>query len=408
MHIAIILGITFLLILIAYRVLSFFGDKIKFYAAGLDQKFAFSELGTLWKLAKICDLSEPQSLFFSVPALSRCITHIIEQAQEDGTQDTPKIQEFLSKLYKYRTKIELDSDQKKGLDSTKGLEKGQKLRIILPGKGLYESEIINSGRELVIKLPTQKGVIKIKGDEWQNQDISVYLWRKGDANYVFDSHVLSASVFNGQSALFIMHSDKLLRAQKRRSVRCECHVNAQLYIIKEPVVNFSTVETNPGYRCILEDISEDGAMIRIGGKGVSNTQIKLQFELEDSFILMFGIIKAVEYNEEINQSRLHFECTHVEPTMKNFILSFVYKVLPEKQKEIFAALTETENDAKEMGDSPDEDGSVSLNSNDGLNQEEKVNTILEENLNAAGSVNTEQKAETKTDIKIDFPEPDII
>ncbi|MBQ0003631.1 MAG: PilZ domain-containing protein [Treponema sp.] len=388
------------------RVLRFFSDKIKFYAAGLDQKFAFSELGTLWKLAQLCDLQEPQSLFFSVPALSRCITHIIEQSQEEGTQDTPKVQEFLSKLYKYRTKIELESDQKKGLDSTKGLDKGQKLRIILPGKGLHESEIINSGRELVIKLPTQKGIIKVKGKEWENQDISVYLWRKGDANYVFDSHVLSSSVFNGQSALFIMHSDKLLRAQKRRSVRCECHVNAQLYIINEPIVNFSTVETNPGYRCILEDISEDGAMIRIGGKGVSNTQIKLQFELEDSFILMFGLIKAVEYNAEINQSRLHFECTHVEPTMKNFILSFVYKVLPEKQKEIFAALTETENDAKEMGDSPDEDGSESLNSNDGLNQEQKVNSILEENLKALNP-DSDTKEET-VDTSIEIPEAEIL
>lgn len=408
MHIAIVLGITFVVILIVVRVISFFSDQIKFYAAGLDQKFSLSEISTLWKLAKLCDLEEPQSLFVSVPALSRCITHLIEQSQDNGTQDTPKIQEFLSKLYKYRTKIELDSAQKKGLDSTKGLEKGQKLRIILPGKGLHESEIINCGRELVIKLPTQKGVIKIKGNEWENQDISVYLWRKGDANYVFDSHVLSASVFNGQSALFIMHSDKLLRAQKRRSVRCECHVSAQLYIINEPIVNFSTVETNPGYRCILEDISEDGAMIRIGGKGVSNTQIKLQFELEDSFILMFGIIKAVEYNAEINQSRLHFECTHVEPTMKNFILSFVYKVLPDRQKEIFAALTETENDAKEMGDSPDADGSVSLNANDGLNQEAKVNDIIAQNMNAStNNADPNQNGET-IDTSIDIPQAEIL
>lgn len=357
MHIAVILGITFLIVLVLTRLFKHFSGHIKFFAAGMDQKFNMSEISTLWKLAKMCDLEEPISLFYSVPSLSRCITHIIEEAEEKGTQDTPQIQEFLSKLYKYRTKIELESDQKKGLDSTKGLDKGQKLRIILPGKGLFESQILNNGRELIIKLPTQKGVLKLKGEEWLDQDISIYLWRKGDANYVFDSRVLATSVFNGQSALFITQSDKIFRAQKRRSVRCECHVPAALYIIKDALVNYSTVETAPGYKCILEDISEDGAMIRIGGKGVANTQIKIQFELEGAFILMFGIIKAVEYNAEINQSRLHFECTHVEPTMKNYILSFVYKVLPERQKEIFAALTQTEEDAKEMGDSPDEDSS---------------------------------------------------
>ena len=398
----IVLGITFLIVLIVVRVLKHFSDHIKFFAAGKDQKFSMSEILTLWKLARMCDLEEPISLFYSVPSLSRCITHIIEEAEEKGTQDTPQIQEFLSKLYKYRTKIELESDQKKGLDSTKGLEKGQKLRIILPGKGLFESQILNNGRELIIKLPTQKGVLKLKGDEWVDQDINIYLWRKGDANYVFDSRVLGTSVFNGQSALFITQSDKIFRAQKRRSVRCECHLPAALYIIKDALINYSTVETTPGYKCILEDISEDGAMIRIGGKGVSNTQIKIQFELEGTFILMFGIIKAVEYNAEINQSRLHFECTHVEPTMKNYILSFVYKVLPERQKEIFAALTETEQDAKDMGDSPDKD-SPSATAGQGINAEDLIK-ISTENTYAAGVTGSAGSVSDPMDDDVDISE----
>ena len=398
----IVLGITFLIVLIVVRVLKHFSDHIKFFAAGKDQKFNMSEILTLWKLARMCDLEEPISLFYSVPSLSRCITHIIEEAEEKGTQDTPQIQEFLSKLYKYRTKIELESDQKKGLDSTKGLEKGQKLRIILPGKGLFESQILNNGRELIIKLPTQKGVLKLKGDEWVDQDINIYLWRKGDANYVFDSRVLGTSVFNGQSALFITQSDKIFRAQKRRSVRCECHLPAALYIIKDALINYSTVETTPGYKCILEDISEDGAMIRIGGKGVSNTQIKIQFELEGTFILMFGIIKAVEYNAEINQSRLHFECTHVEPTMKNYILSFVYKVLPERQKEIFAALTETEQDAKDMGDSPDKD-SPSATAGQGINAEDLIK-ISTENTDAAGVTGSAGSVSDPMDDDVDISE----
>lgn len=398
----IVLGITFLIVLIVVRVLKHFSGHIKFFAAGKDQKFSMSEILTLWKLARMCDLEEPISLFYSVPSLSRCITHIIEEAEEKGTQDTPQIQEFLSKLYKYRTKIELESDQKKGLESTKGLEKGQKLRIILPGKGLFESQILNNGRELIIKLPTQKGILKFKGDEWVDKDISIYLWRKGDANYVFDSRVLGTSVFNGQSALFITQSDKIFRAQKRRSVRCECHLPAALYIIKDALINYSTVETTPGYKCILEDISEDGAMIRIGGKGVSNTQIKIQFELEGTFILMFGIIKAVEFNAEINQSRLHFECTHVEPTMKNFILSFVYKVLPERQKEIFAALTETEQDAKDMGDSPDED-SPSATADQGIDAEDliKISTV---NADAVGVTDSAGSVPDPMDDGVDISE----
>lgn len=390
MHIAIILGITFLTILIITRLYHFFENDIKFVLRGLDQRFSFSEIMVLYKLAKQCDLEEPVTLFYSVPSLSKCITSIIEEAQDKGTQDTPQVQDFLSKLYKYRTRIELDADQKKGLDSTRGLNKGQKLRIILPGKGLFESEILNNGRELIIKLPTQKGIIKLPGDGWVGQDINVYLWRKGDANYVFDSRVLSSSVFNGQSALFITQSEKMFRAQKRKSVRCECHVPAQMYIIREKIINFSTVETAPGLRCILEDISEDGAMIRIGGKAVANISIKLQFELEGSFILMYGIIKAVEYNATINQSRIHFECTHVDPTMKNYILSFVYKVLPEKQKEIFEALSETEQDAKALGDSINLTDETINKQNDlinaqNINQDKDIDEIIKANSNAVNS-----------------------
>lgn len=390
MHIAIILGITFLSILIITRLYHFFENDIKFFLRGLDQRFSFSEICVLYKLAKQCDLEEPVTLFYSVPSLSKCITSIIEEAQDKGTQDTPQVQDFLSKLYKYRTRIELDADQKKGLDSTRGLNKGQKLRIILPGKGLFESEILNNGRELIIKLPTQKGIIKLPGDGWVGQDINVYLWRKGDANYVFDSRVLSSSVFNGQSALFITQSEKMFRAQKRKSVRCECHVPAQMYIIREKIINFSTVETVPGLRCILEDISEDGAMIRIGGKAVANISIKLQFELEGSFILMYGIIKAVEYNATINQSRIHFECTHVDPNMKNYILSFVYKVLPEKQKEIFEALSETEQDAKALGDSINLTDETINKQNDlinaqNINQDKDIDEIIKANSNAVNS-----------------------
>ena len=55
-------------------------------------------------------------------------------------------------------------------------------------------------------------------------------------------------------------------------------------------------------------------------------------------------IKNSEYNKEINQSRLHFECIHLEEKMKNAILSYVYNVLPQEQKDIFDALSGTEED----------------------------------------------------------------
>jgi len=345
--------ITVILILVFCRLLIVFSDKIKFFTTGNDSGFKFAECIVLWKLAKMTGLEEPAALFVSVPTLNRAISSLLTEARRRGYENSPKIQNLLTKLYKFRTKIDIDHENKCGLESTKYLDKGQRLRIIFPGhKGVFSSEILNNSHEIIVKLPVQNGIATVLSEEWINHEISVYLWRKGDASYVFDTKVANAGVFNGQTALFLSQANNLLRAQKRRSVRCECNLNASMYFIKQPVVDFNLVETEPGFRVVLEDISEDGAMIRVGGKGIANAQIKLQFMINEVLILMYGIVRAVEYNGEINQSRLHFECIHLDTGMRNAILSFVYNVLPQDKKDIFDALSATEDEQ-----SKDESGS---------------------------------------------------
>ncbi len=339
-----------LVIAVFIRLMVVFKDKIAFFSTGLENQFKFGEVSTLWRLAKHCDLEDPMALYVSVPALNRCISDVITKSRHNGTENSFKIQNFLSKLYKFRTRIALVADGKRGLESTKSLQKDQRLRIILPGKGVFFSRILNSGHEMVISLPRQDNIIKYRGEEWVNQDIHVYFWRKGDAGYVFDTTVVKSGIFLGQEALFIRNSSELLRTQKRQSIRCECKIYAQMFMIKTATPDFNAVDDDGGFKCLLEDISEDGALIRIGGKGRNNVQIKLQFTLDEVFIMMFGVIRSVEYNAAMNQSRLHFECTHIEPAMKNAVLSFVYNVIPQEQKEMHEALAGTEEDMKEAGD----------------------------------------------------------
>lgn len=337
--------ITILVFILLAKLFMLWSDRIKFFTTGDDNGFKFSECRILWNLARMTELEDPAALFVSVPTLNRAITTLLTEARRKGIDNTPKIQNFLTKLYKFRTKINLDHQNRKGLDSTKYLDRGQRLRIIFPGhKGVFTSEILNNSYELIVRLPVQNGIATISGDKWINHPVSVYLWRKGDASYVFDTTVKNAGVFNGQTALFLEQTNTLLRAQKRKSVRCECNLTASMYFLKQPVTDYNLVEIEPGYKVVLEDISEDGAMIRVGGKGVRNAQIKLQFKINDILILMYGVVRAVEYNEEIKQSRLHFECLHLDTGMRNAILSFVYNVLPQEKKDLFDALTATEDD----------------------------------------------------------------
>ncbi|MBR5402251.1 MAG: PilZ domain-containing protein [Treponema sp.] len=332
---------------------SVFKQKIEFYITGLDAKFSFSDLNLLWNVAEMCDLDYPKALFWSMPSLTKCMSQITSQAAANGTETDPKTQALITKLFNYRTKLQNETDSKKGLESTMYLEKGQKLRIILPGKGVFSSKILNNGKEIIISVPRQKDMIPIPAEQWDGKFINVYLWRKADARYVFDTTVTGHGLFVGESSISLKHSSNLIRTQKRKAVRAKCEIKANLYIIKNEEIDYNAVETQNGYKCLIEDISEAGAMIRIGGKGVPNVQIKLQFNIQNMLIIMFGVVRTVEYNEASNQSLLHFECIHLEPAMKNEVLSYVYNMLPEREKEVYEALQLTDTDEQESAETGD-------------------------------------------------------
>lgn len=398
----IVILITAVLVAVIVRLCVVFQDKIKFLIQGQDEGFKIGECLLLWRLAKSTSLEQPASLFYSVPALNTAITDYISNARHSGEENSPKVQDFLAKLYKYRTKIDIDHENKRGLESSKYLERGQRLRIILKGKGVFTSEILNNGREISALLPLQKNTLKMPAEDWVGEEVSVYLWRKGDAGYVFDTRVTGSGVFQGQTVIYLAQSAKMERAQKRRSVRSACKIPAHLYFLGDQTIDFTSVELSEGYRCILEDISEDGAMVRVGGKGETNVQIKLQFEIDDKLIVMFGIVRAVEYNPKINQSRLHFECLHLEKDMKNAVLNYVYKIIPDDKKEVLEAMAMTEADEQEdMAESKKQNpaGKESPESGNSGKQAEKSNVSKnpEENLDSDdGSINL-PKEEIDTD-----------
>lgn len=339
-------------LVLVIRLLIIFQDKIQFFSRGLDEQFKFSELRTLWQLAKQCELEEATSLFYSVPTINKCIGLIITESRKNRTYDSPRIQLFLEKLYQFRTRVALDIESKKNIENTKYLDAGQKLTVIFPGKGVFLSKILNNGSDMTISLPTRfdkntQSTIILPGDDWVGQTVTVFFWRKGDAMYSTITQVIHAGSFQGKPALFLKQSNELVRNQKRQSIRSPCEIYANMYVIKSDVVDYNKIDTANGYRCLLEDISEDGALIRIGGKGVPNVMIKLQFKIEETFIMMFGIVRAVEFDPKINQSKLHFECKHIDPIMKNAVLQFVYKVIPDEEKETFEAIKQTEENASE-------------------------------------------------------------
>ena len=401
--------VTFLIILVIIlaimgAVYTAFKPRINFFITGLDSGFSFTEISLLWNAAELCNLEQPTSLFYSLPSLTKCMTQISEMTSADNSQ---KNQLIMTKLFNYRTKIQNEADDKKGMTTTHSLDKGQTLRIILPGKGVFASEIVGNGNFLVINVPRQKNLIPFTGEDWVGKVISVYLWRKGDARYVFDTTVTQSGLFLGKSALFLKHSSNLVRTQKRKAVRVKCQIHGMLYIIKKDKIDINAIETQNGFRCLIEDISESGALIRIGGKGLQNVKIKLQYNIQNKLILMVGIIRTVEFNEEQNQSLLHFECTHIETSMRNEVLKFVYNMMPQNEKEVLEALEQTEDDEnEELAQAQQEVKTEGTEGTEGENKEaasEVANDIAEAKGEATSVPNMIPSESGKADSNDDIP-----
>jgi c-di-GMP-binding flagellar brake protein YcgR len=207
--------------------------------------------------------------------------------------------------------------------------------------GVHPSRVLkNFGNYMVISRPSNP---KLPASySWNGMKLSIYFWREDDAGYVFDSDVQDEVFTKGTAALKISHGENLLRTQKRRSIRVKTHKPAFLYILDSDEAS-NTVEMKPGLKCFVEDISDTGCAILIGGRGVAQLRIKVQFILNTMAICFSGTVRSVEYNENDNKSILRIEADPMAIETRNQILGEVFGMLPEEDNELPFQILDEEN-----------------------------------------------------------------
>ncbi|MDR0624537.1 MAG: PilZ domain-containing protein, partial [Treponema sp.] len=197
--------------------------------------------------------------------------------------------------------------------------------------GVFKSQVIkNFNQYLTISRPTNSKAPS--GFSWTGLKISVYFWREDDAGYVFDADVQDEVYSKGISSLKISHSDALFRTQKRKSVRIKLHKAAFLYLRKdddEP----GKLEIAPGLKCFLEDLSDSGCAVTVGGKAAAGIKVKIQFALDNTAICMDGTVRSVDFKEDVNRSILHIEADPLPIEIRNQILGEVFGMLPDEDEE---------------------------------------------------------------------------
>lgn len=334
MSILAVLGIVVgILALASLAIIGLGGEQsswLQFYARGKEAGFSLADINYLKGMAIELKVAEPMSIFWSERALDKVIKAVSARKKEEGTDKAPDTLAFMSKLYDFRKRVEFEHPRyKSGLKSTRNIGAGARFRVIVEGLGVFNSTLLsNSQKALIASVPSGRRLPE--GFRWKGKRISVYFWRAEDAGYVFDSFVMEEAFDGKVPVIQIGHTDTLLRTQKRRSVRAKSRISAFLYILRRIEGAYEKPERVPGMKCIIEDISEDGASVFIGGRAKPDMQIKLQFYIGELQVVMSGTVKAVEYDMEKNQSLIHMQAVPPSHRMKTIILSYVYNVYDEE------------------------------------------------------------------------------
>jgi c-di-GMP-binding flagellar brake protein YcgR len=327
---------------------------IKFFAKGKEAGFSIRDMEQLRHLVTTSKIHDPLSVFTSQKQFQTLIHSMVNSARMTGEINDQPVQNLLSKLFDYCKKLEMStSENKVRISSSRQISEGQALRVLVPGTGVYKSEVVkNFGNYLTITRPvnTNQG----HSMQWYGLKISVYFWREDDAGYVFDTEVLDEVFSKGISSLKVDHNDSLFRTQKRKTLRVKYKRMAFLYMLRESESPHH-LERSAGLRCMLEDISDSGCAFRVNGQAAIGLRLKVQFSLDKVPICIPGTVRSVDYNQEANISLIHMEADPLPVGTRHHILCCVFDLLPEEDEDElpFRVLDEeAEETVPQNGNSP--------------------------------------------------------
>jgi c-di-GMP-binding flagellar brake protein YcgR len=330
MPIIILLSVLVLILLFAVLTGAMRGAKryswAEYYFRAKEAGMSMTEAKQLRSAASLAGLVDPTNVLWSPRDMDKAIAVLTSNLKRDGRDRTREGVLLLDRVYALRKGIEFEQPRfKYGIRSSRQIGSGQRLRVLVHGVGVFAATVIdNNSRYLVVSYPV--GGRLPKGWIWKGKKVSMYFWRREDAGYVFDSYVIDDLRIRNVPVIQVSHSEALLRTQKRKSVRARSKIPAYLYLLKRIEGAYEKPERVPGLRSMVQDLSEDGAAVAIGGKAKPGLQVKLQFGLEDRSIVMSGTVRNVDYDAEANRSVLHVEAITPSPRMRNAIRSFVYNI----------------------------------------------------------------------------------
>jgi c-di-GMP-binding flagellar brake protein YcgR len=307
----------------------------EFFSRGRKEGFSLREIRFLKNIAVSNKLQKPQSIFWSTRQLDRCLRPAIRQINVDEKLSKEGKLEVINKLLELRKKAEFNLPKyQKRIRDTNALLPRQKLVVRESTYGTFVSWVVEVNRRyLVVTQPSgQKGWQSLK---WTGHRAHIYFWRMDDAGYSFETKVQQQISHEEYPLMYLNHSNRLKRVQKRRSVRVETSIRVNFYPIAYSSAEgggkaFVSKKKHIGK---IMDLSETGCAM-LAGKGLKvNAKIKLDFFLtEQKRIVALGSIVSLSDTKDERVKRYHLMFQKIGPFSRNNILLYVYNIFGEREE----------------------------------------------------------------------------
>ncbi|UCB45923.1 MAG: PilZ domain-containing protein [Spirochaetota bacterium] len=336
----IILIVVAVIVVIGIVVWRFRGGKnrfpwYEFFSRGRKEGFSLREIRFLKKIAIENKLEKPQSIYWSTRQLDRCLRPALRKINADVNLSQEEKLTWTEKLLELRTKAEFNLPKyQKRIRDTNALLPRQKLVIRERSYGTFASWVVEVNRRvLVVTQPSgQKGWEALN---WTGKKVSVFFWREDDAGYTLETKVQQQITHEEYPLMYLEHSNKLRRTQKRKSVRIDTKLRANFY----PVGVSSSGGTSKAYVskkkhvARIIDLSETGCAMLAGSGIKKNDRVKLDFNLTDTKrIVALGNIVNVSNTNDDRVKKYHLMFQKIGPFSKNNILLYVYNIFGEREE----------------------------------------------------------------------------
>ncbi len=299
-----------------------------FYRMCEEKDLSEAEMKLLREMIKKCKVRNPVSIFKSVKLFDKCVIrefkrlNLSEIEREEYADD---ISELRKKLHYDRF---LPGDI---LHSTREIPPKQRIRVGLEinGKKHYFRSIVQDIKEDSIVILSPK-LERFAGQLEVGKPVEIYFWNYGDAGYTF-STVINNIIDDAPGFLYIDHSDKLERSQRRHYFRIYIHLplyfrsltpEQRTELAENGLVQFpKDLKPHPGK---ITSLSGGGASFVTDTTFPNGKLLWLEIEISGSHTIT-NIYGKVIRSKKIGKSKfkLYIEFVFISDNEREMIVGFV-------------------------------------------------------------------------------------